>query len=108
MAEAKQPPKAPAHLSASSKRWYREVAGDYDLQSHHLRLLQAAAEAWDRLQEARATLKRDGITTVDRYGAAKAHPCIAIERDARIAFARLLRELDLDAEPLPDPRVRRR
>lgn len=108
VAEPKVPPKAPAHLSASSRRWYREVAEDYDLQSHHLRLLQAAAEAWDRLQEARAALKRDGTYITDRYGSPKAHPAVAVERDARISFARLVRELDLEGEVAPDPRQPRR
>jgi P27 family predicted phage terminase small subunit len=108
VAEPKAPPKPPAHLSASSKRWYREVVADYDLQSHHLRLLQAAAEAWDRLQEARAALKRDGTYIADRYGSPKSHPAVSVERDSRIAFARLVRELDLEGEQLPDPRMPRR
>jgi P27 family predicted phage terminase small subunit len=108
VAEPKPSPKPPPHLSASSKRWFREVVDTYALEPHHLKLLQAAAEAWDRLQEARAALKRDGITTVDRFGGLKAHPCVAIERDCRIAFARLVRELDLEGEVAPDPRQPRR
>jgi phage terminase small subunit len=81
---------------------------DYDLEPHHVRLLQAAAECWDRLQEARQAVERDGSYLPDRYGQLKPHPAIAVERDSRIAFARLLRELDLDGTPEPDPRLPRK
>jgi len=63
-----------------------------------------AAEAWDRSQEARETAEREGAYYEDRFGQPKAHPAVAVERDSRIAFARLMRELDLDGAPAPDPR----
>jgi hypothetical protein len=69
--------------------------------------LQAAAEAWDRLQEARARLAKDGTYVEGRYGL-RAHPAVAVEKDSKTLFARLLRELDLDGEPGPDPRPPRR
>lgn len=88
----------PAHLSAEAAAWWREVLRDYDLEPHHLRLLQAAAEAWDRMQQARKALAdHGGLTFTDPNGNIRAHPCVAMERDARVAFARLVRELDLDA-----------
>lgn len=96
---------APAHLSASSKTWWQSIMADFELEAWHVRLLTAAAEAWDRCQEARAIVTVEGLTTKDRYGTAKPHPAVAIERDARLAFARLVRELNLDAAP-PDPGVR--
>ena len=92
-------PPAPAHLAASTRRWWRGVVTDYELQPHHLRLLQAACEAWDRLQHARAVLDAQGVSYTDRFGAPRARPEVAIERDSRVAFARLIRELDLDVEP---------
>ena len=95
--------KAPKHLRAPTRRWVQGIAEDYLLESHHLKLLQAAAESWDRAQQARAALAVYGLTYLDRFGAPHGRPEVAIERDARVAFARLIRELGLDvSEPEPE------
>lgn len=98
----------PGHLRAATRRWFAAVVSDYDLDPHHVRLLTLAAEAWDRGQQAREIIDRDGMTFADRFGQPKARPEIAIERDSRIGFARLIRELGLDVEPPPEaPRMAR-
>lgn len=90
-------PKPPDHLSADVQEWWNEVVRDFALEPHHLRLLRAACEAWDRMQQAsRALAEHGGLTFTDDRGVIRSHPCVAHERDARIAFARLVRELDLD------------
>lgn len=100
--------RAPAHLAESTRAWWRDVSAEYQLEAHHERLLTLAAEAWDRAQEAREELSRAGTYFANRFGEPRAHPAVAVERDSRTAFARLIRELDLDGEPLPDPRPPRR
>jgi P27 family predicted phage terminase small subunit len=99
---ANQPP---AHLSPSSKEWWLTTVETYVFQEHHLRLLQLVCEAWDRAQAARERIDREGLTVPGREGGLRPHPCIAIERDARLAVARLVRELDLDAEPPVPERI---
>jgi P27 family predicted phage terminase small subunit len=91
-------PPAPTHLSAESKRFWRQITGMYVLEAHHLELLRLACEALDRGIQARQTLERDGLTVADRFGVARPHPCVAIERDARLSVARLVKALDLDYE----------
>jgi phage terminase small subunit len=88
--------------------WFLSVLVDYVLEPHHIRLLTLAAEAWDRSQEARKQVAAEGLTFEDRYGSPHPHPAVNIERDARLSFARLMRELDLDAEPPSDTRIPRR
>jgi phage terminase small subunit len=90
---------APSHLQPETQEWWLRVVTDYALEPHHLRLLQAAGEAWDRSQQAREAIAGHGLTFIDAQGSPRSRPEIAIERDSRIAFARLIRELDLDAEP---------
>src|SRR5262249_14392744 len=97
-------PSSPSHLSPSAAQWWRTTVEAYVLQEHHLRLLQLACEAWHRAQEARAQLEDEGLTVSGAQGL-RPHPCVAIERDARLAVARLVRELDLDAEPPPPDRI---
>jgi P27 family predicted phage terminase small subunit len=98
------PKQAPQHLRKPTRDWWRQVVSDYELEPHHVRLLTLAAEAWDRAQEARETIDREGAYYQDRFGQPKGHPALATERDSRIAFARLMRELDLDGSPAPDSR----
>lgn len=95
-------PKVPRHLTTATKRWYTQITTDYVLQSHHLRLLQSAAECWDRAQQARRLLAKEGICFTDRHGAIRPHPATQLERDNKTLFARMLRELALDVESPAD------
>lgn len=97
-------PKAPAHLAAETRKWWAAVEGEFQLEAHHLRLLTLAGEAWDRCSAARKAIDKNGITFTDRFGQPRTRPEVAIERDSRIAFARMLRELALDIGPPPDSR----
>lgn len=91
---------APKHLQLATKRWWLAVVNDWELEEHHTRLLTLAAEAWDRCCQAREIIAEKGLTFETRLGEVRVNPAVAIERDARLAFARLIRELDLD---LPGP-----
>jgi phage terminase small subunit len=75
------------------------VVAEYALEPHHLHLLKLACEALDRAEEARQALATHGTTYLDRFHAPRLRPEVGIERDSRLAFARLCRELDLDCEP---------
>lgn len=92
-------PKPPSHLSAESKRWWAHVMATYDLEPHHVLLLRAAAEAWDRKQQARRAIKKHGAIYADRFGQPRARPEVQTEKDCAVIFARMLRELQLDVEP---------
>ncbi|MGU3496410.1 P27 family phage terminase small subunit [Xanthobacteraceae bacterium A53D] len=101
-------PRPPRHLAAPTARWFRSVVAEFDLGDHHIHLLTLACEARDRAEQARKILEKEGVTILDRFGVPKAHPAIAIERDSRIGFARLLRELGLadgEAEAPRPPRL---
>jgi hypothetical protein len=96
--------RAPQHLSKAQRAFWRHVMGVYELDQHHVKPLTLLCEALDRGDQARRAIARDGAYLPDRFGQLKAHPAVAVERDARIAVARLTRELDLDGTPEPDPR----
>ncbi len=88
--------RAPAHLRAPTRRWFEKIASDYVLESHHLKLLQAAAEAWDESQAARERIRVEGMTVTDRFAQVKPHPCVQVQHVAAVRFAKLVRELNLD------------
>jgi phage terminase small subunit len=83
------------------KQWWTQVLTDFDLDNHHQRLLECAADSWDEMVAARQILRAEGYSVGTRDGGKKKHPAADIERDARLAFCRCLRELDLDADGEP-------
>jgi P27 family predicted phage terminase small subunit len=88
-------PRAPVGLGLEGRRLWRAVLTDFMLESWQLAILRTACEAADRVAEARECVKRDGLVVTGKFGA-KAHPALAVERDARISLLRALRELSLD------------
>jgi len=88
----------PGHLAPATKRWWRTVMAEYRLEAHHVRLLTLACEAFDRCGEARRLIKRDGLVIPGREGGLRPHPAVAIERDCRSQFARLVAQLGLDVD----------
>ncbi len=91
--------RAPQHLRPDTRRWWAAVAADWRLEEHHVRLLTLAGEAWDLCEQARLMIAEKGLTTTTRDGGEKLHPAVRVESDSRLAFARLIRELDLDLAP---------
>jgi len=71
------------HLSESALEFYNRVVEDFELDQHHVRLLIKACEAFDRAEQARKAILKFGLR----------------ERDSRIGFARLVREIGLDVTP---------
>ena len=92
--------KQPMFKYPATTQWWTTVTSGWVLESHHMHLLRLACQALDRAEEARLAIEAAGsLTFTDNHGNVKPRPEVQIENIARIAFARLLRELDLDAEP---------
>jgi phage terminase small subunit len=72
------------------------VVEAFQLERHHLAVLEGACRELDRAERAEAAIAEQGEYVTDRYGAPKQHPAVAVARSSRLAAARLLRELGLE------------
>ena len=94
----------PSHLKVQGRALWRGILGDYELvDAHDFARLQVAAEAADRCAEARKAIERDGAYVEGKFGT-KAHPALAVERDARTQLLRAIREMGVDAATDPTTR----
>ncbi len=87
--------KPPEHLSKQAHEFWQWASDEYQLNRDELHLLLMACEAMDRCIQARKRLAKQGLTYNDRFGQPKSRPEVAIERDSRLAFARLVKQLGL-------------
>lgn len=89
--------KPPKYLSKAAKAWWTEINDTYVLEAAQVLTLTECATAWDRCQQAREALEAAGsLTFEDRFGRPQVRPEVGIERDSRLAYARLMRELNLE------------
>ena len=96
-------PTAPRHLSQESKTWWKRFNSGWAFDDAALLILEALLQARDRWAQAMETISREGTTTTDRFGQAKVHPAVLIERDSRAAMSAGVKQLNLDLEPLLAP-----
>jgi len=89
------PEPRPRWCDAAAAVW-RAVLADYTLEPADLVRLEALCDALHRQRQAEAVIDAEGLTAKDRYGQTRVHPAVAVERDARLAVLRAVRELGLD------------
>lgn len=98
-----KPKKPPKHLSKEGQSLWNRLLTEYEIEDEAgLLILQTACEAFDRMREAQAIIKVEGLTVEDRFLQKKAHPLTTVERDSRAAMMQALKSLNLDLEPLND------
>ena len=92
--------RAPAGLSKEAQALWRQVVTGWELDAPSLVILQQACEALDELRTAQRNLARTGETAIDpRTGLEIPHPLCASRKEARTAFLRFWKELNLDFNP---------
>lgn len=96
------PPRPPAGLKRAGTAFWRAVVGEFVLDSPMLHVLAECCRERDRCHAADAILARDGLVVKGPDGRRYPHPCVTVARDARAGFARMVRMLKLDVEPLQD------
>jgi phage terminase small subunit len=97
-----KPPVAPKGYSPAARQLWTDVVTGWSVDSAALVILAAACEDLMRVEQARAIIDAEGLVSKDRFGQAKAHPAVSVERDAKSGMLRALSQLGLDLEPLHD------
>ena len=98
MKNSDSPP--PACLSDEAGRWWKTITEDWLLEPHSKIILTSALESFDRMNQAKAIVDKEGLVVADRFGQPRPHPAALLERDARAAMERALKSLNLDMEPI--------
>jgi hypothetical protein len=84
---------APVVLTGERAKLWRDVRARFVLEPASENILRNACEALERSAQAAAQVSAEGATFRDRFGAVRAHPAVAIERDFRGLAARQLEKL---------------
>jgi phage terminase small subunit len=94
-------PKPPKGLSRAAKQLWQSLRDEYDIKDcAGLTLLTDACRFFQRREEAREIIAKEGQTIQNRFNETVVHPSVRVERDAAASMVRSLKALNLDIEPL--------
>jgi hypothetical protein len=88
-------PSPPGHLSRKMKKFWISVFESKTLDARETLIFLKALESHDRAEQARRIIKNQGLTFIDRFNSPRVRPEVAIERDNRAAFAKLIATIHL-------------
>jgi hypothetical protein len=88
-------PRPPRGLKRSSAALWRRIVDACLLSDAELEVLHGALVMLERAEDAAQVLKTEGMTIVDRYGTPKLHPACDLERQSRVAAARMFAQLNV-------------
>jgi P27 family predicted phage terminase small subunit len=90
--------KAPNHLSAEAKRWWRRIDAQWKLDDSNYLILTTALEAFDEMRTAQNTIKKYGVV-VKSKDVVKKNPALELLKISRSHFLQAWRLLNFGVEP---------
>lgn len=91
-------PPPPSGLSAAAKKVWKDISAEWVLAADTLILLKTALEAYDRMQQAKRQIDKDGITVTSASGLLRTHPSLRTEKEAGGRFLQAWRQLGFGQE----------
>jgi phage terminase small subunit len=96
-------PRPPKDLSLAARRLWQQLFDSSEIDAVAEPLLHSFCQHWDRVQEVRRLLAKEGVVLTEKTAAGlekrRAHPAASIERDASSAMMRAWRLLGFDQQP---------
>ena len=98
MKKKKDTQKPTRYLKKAGRELWRSIAKGWQLNKHHLTILQSLCETVDKKNQAEMELRAGKLTYRNRHGEFRPNPLVAIIRDCNTTIARLIRELNLSEQ----------
>jgi len=93
-------PAAPVGISSEAREWWKKLTEAYVFADpDSIMLLQSIMSCFDRVNQARALVEKEGLVVHNRFGEAQPHPALRVENAARDAMHRALKQLGLEEVP---------
>ena len=87
--------KIPLDIMEPGRVWLRKMLKTYEFQPGEYDLLFEAARSLNRLDECRTIISAEGLSIQDKFLQTRAHPLCAVERDNRLVFLRICKQLNV-------------